>query len=92
MNLVRRHLSIGPVAAFLVVVGATASWACPACYGEAEGPLIDGARVGAWLLIGVVASMWLGFLTFFVYLARRARRFAAEPVGQAMVAAGEGAA
>ncbi|MFN7951192.1 MAG: hypothetical protein U0610_05670 [bacterium] len=68
-----------PLVALLATAALTLSssavWACPACYGEATGPMIDGARLGAWLLIAVVASMWIGFLTFFVYLSRRARRF-----------------
>ncbi len=75
-----------------LAVTSSAAWACPACYSEAQGPPIDAARMGAWLLIGVVASMWAGFLAFFICLARRARRFATEPLGHTMAAAGEGAA
>jgi len=47
--------------------------ACTVCYGEAEGPMIDAARAGVWLLFGLVAAVQVGFVAFFVYLWRRAR-------------------
>ena len=47
--------------------------ACTTCYGDAQGPLIDGARAGVWLLFGLVFTMQAAFATFFVYLWRRGR-------------------
>ena len=49
--------------------------ACSVCYGEAEGPMIDAAKLGVWLLFGLVLSMQLAFFLFFVYLRRRAKRY-----------------
>ena len=47
--------------------------ACTVCYGEAAGPMIDGARAGVWLLFGLVAFVQVSFGAFFVYLWRRTR-------------------
>ena len=48
--------------------------ACSSCFGQAEGPMIDAARMGTWLLLGVVLSVQVAFAAFFVYLHRRAAR------------------
>ena len=48
--------------------------ACAACFGAEDSPMIDGARVGAWVLIGVTVAMQAAFVFFFLYLRRRARR------------------
>ena len=48
--------------------------ACASCFGAADSPLIDGARAGAFFLIGVVVAMQGSFAGFFLYLRRRARR------------------
>lgn len=49
--------------------------ACSVCYGEAQGPMIDAARWGVWLLFGLVGSVQVSFVAFFVYLWRRGRAF-----------------
>ena len=48
--------------------------ACPACFGNAEGPLIDAARLGTFLLLGITLAIQGGFVAFFLYLRRQARR------------------
>ena len=50
--------------------------ACNTCYGDASGPMIDGARLGIWLLLGVTFLVQGAFLAFFLYLRRQARRSA----------------
>jgi hypothetical protein len=45
--------------------------ACTTCYGEAEGPMIDAARAGVFLLFGLVGALQVAFVGFFVYLWRR---------------------
>jgi hypothetical protein len=55
--------------------------ACAACYGDAEGPLIDGARMGVFTLFGFVLAMQIAFGIFFFYLWRRARRFSRQTAG-----------
>lgn len=46
--------------------------ACPSCFGQAEGPLIDAARLGIWLLLAVTLGLQGAFAVFFLYLRRRA--------------------
>lgn len=48
--------------------------ACSVCYGDAEGPMIDAARLGVWLLFGMVAMVQLCFAAFFITLWRRSRK------------------
>ncbi len=62
------------LAALLLAAGATRALACPTCYGDAEGPMIDAARLGMWLLLGVTLAIQGGFIAFFLYLRRQARR------------------
>lgn len=47
---------------------------CPACFGNTEGPMIDAARLGIWLLLGVTLAIQGAFAAFFLYLRRQARR------------------
>lgn len=47
--------------------------ACTVCYGEAEGPMIDAARGGVFVLFGLVGLVQIAFIGFFVCLRRRAR-------------------
>lgn len=64
----------------LLLVSAPAS-ACDACYGAAaDSPMIDGAKIGVFLLLGVTVSVQGGFVAFFVYLRRRARRAVNEEI------------
>jgi heme/copper-type cytochrome/quinol oxidase subunit 3 len=69
---VRRKL-LGALA-LLLVFGSGQALACPTCYGDAEGPMIDAARLGMWLLLGVTFAIQGGFIAFFLYLRRQARR------------------
>ena len=48
--------------------------ACPSCYGQAEGPMIDAARLGIALLLGITLLIQGGFVAFFLYLRRQARK------------------
>ena len=49
---------------------------CPVCFGEAEGPMIDAARLGAWALIGVIFAVQAAFIAFFLHLRKQAQRAA----------------
>jgi hypothetical protein len=55
---------------------ATDVWACPACFGQADGPMADAARVGMWLLLAVTIGLQGAFVAFFLYLRRHATRSA----------------
>jgi len=50
--------------------------ACPACFGAAEAPLIDGARLGVLVLLVILLVVQGGFVGFFLYLYKRAKRVA----------------
>jgi hypothetical protein len=47
--------------------------ACSVCFGEAEGPMIDGARMGVWMLFGLTLLIQGAFGAFFITLYRRSR-------------------
>ena len=54
--------------------------ACAVCVGNTTSSLRTGLGVGILLLLGVTGFMLVCFAAFFVYLARRARSAALEPV------------
>ena len=72
----RRRKKIHPVPVVLALwLGShQVASACSVCYGDADGPMIDAARLGVYLLFGLVLLMQLAFASFFVILWRRARR------------------
>lgn len=71
----RRRKIIHPLVAAVpvCVLASRAAEACAVCYGNAQGPMIDAARMGVWLLFGLVFAVQLGFVLFFIRLRRRAR-------------------
>jgi hypothetical protein len=70
----RRRRTIRPLAVAVAswLLGAHPVPACSACYGEAEGPMLDAARLGVLLLFGLVLAVQLAFVLFFLHLRRRA--------------------
>jgi predicted alpha/beta hydrolase len=70
------------VALLLGVVGAAPALACDVCYGAASSssPLIGGARLGVFLLLGVTVAVLGGFAKFFFYLRNRARQAETEQI------------
>ena len=68
-------------------VAPSAVEACGVCFGEAEGPMIDGARMGVYLLFGLTVAIQVAFGAFFVNLYRRSRDTARrEAVKETMLA------
>ena len=70
----RRKAKMLVTAAVLWLVAHDAVRACQSCYGKAEGAMIDGARMGVFLLVAVTLSVQVGFVAFFFHLRRRARQ------------------
>lgn len=66
----------------LLFASAGRAAACSSCYGLADGPMIDAARLGVWLLLGVTFAVQGGFAAFFIYLRRRAARAASEAIDE----------
>ena len=64
------------------LVGAGPAAACSVCYGAADGgsPLITGARLGVFLILGVTATVLASFAKFFFYLRNRARQTEVEQI------------
>ena len=62
--------------AAVLVGGSSSAFACPVCFGAEETHLIDGARLGVLVMLGVLFAVQGAFAGFFVYLRRRAKRIA----------------
>ena len=64
------------VAVFIVLGSGSNVFACPSCFGAEETSMIDGAKLGIIVMLGITFTVQGGFLGFFLYLRRRARRMA----------------
>ena len=62
--------------AVLVIGGSSSLLACPMCFGAEETTMIDGTRLGILLMLGITFAVQGGFVAFFLYLRRRAKRVA----------------
>jgi hypothetical protein len=63
--------------AVVVMIGGSATvLACPVCFGAEETPLIDGAKLGVLVMLVITLAVQGGFVGFFLYLRRRAKRIA----------------
>jgi len=69
-------------ALLLSALGAVPAAACEVCYGAASSnsPLVSGARLGVFLLLGVTVAVLGGFAKFFFYLRNRARQAEIEQI------------
>jgi hypothetical protein len=47
--------------------------ACSICFGAADGPMLDAARLGVLVMAGVTLATLTAFAMFFVRIARRSR-------------------
>jgi hypothetical protein len=69
-----RQACITAVAVFLG--GGSTLLACPVCFGAEETSMIDGAKLGVLVMLAVLFVVQAGFVGFFLYLRRRAKRIA----------------
>ena len=71
----RRAARIGAFAAAVAIalLAPSGAGACSTCFGAADGPMIDGARMGVWALFGLTVLVQGAFAWFFVTLYRRSR-------------------
>jgi heme/copper-type cytochrome/quinol oxidase subunit 2 len=63
-------------ALFVAIAGATGLLACPLCFGAEETSMIDGTKLGVMVLLAITLVVQGGFVAFFLYLRRRAKRIA----------------
>jgi hypothetical protein len=54
----------------------TAVVACTVCFGAQETSMIDGAKLGVLVMLAVLFAVQGGFVGFFLYLRKRAKRVA----------------
>ena len=71
----RIRRAVATVAA-VVIGGGSSVLACPLCFGAAETPLIDGAKLGVLVLLAVTLTVQGAFVGFFLYLRKRAKHIA----------------
>ena len=50
--------------------------ACTVCFGAEETGIIDGAKLGVLVMLAVLFAVQGGFVGFFLYLRKRAKRMA----------------
>jgi len=79
---VRRRAALGLLAAAVLLSSTGPALACPSCFGQAQGPLVDAARLGIWLLLAVTFCLQGAFAAFFLYLRRRAASGADQPLDE----------
>ncbi len=59
-----------------MIGGATRVLACPVCFGAEETSMIDGAKLGVVVMLAITLVVQGGFVGFFLYLRKRAKRMA----------------
>ncbi len=71
--------SAGQVAAWTFVflcLGGSRLLACPQCFGAEETSTIAGTKLGVLVMLAITLTVQGGFVAFFLYLRRRAKRIA----------------
>jgi hypothetical protein len=63
-------------AAAMVIGSSSSAFACPVCFGALETGMIDGAKLGVLVLLAITLAVQGGFVGFFLYLRKRAKRIA----------------
>jgi len=63
-------------AAFVVIAGGSSVLACPMCFGAEETSMVDGTKLGVLVLLAITLAVQGGFVGFFLYLRKRAKRIA----------------
>ena len=76
MTSVRTRIGAVVTAVAVLINGNASLFACPNCFGAEETALIDGTRLGIMAMLLVLFAVQGGFLGFFLYLRKRARRIA----------------
>ena len=61
-------------AAAVLIGGSSSALACPLCFGAAETSMIEGSRLGVLVMLAVLFAVQGGFLGFFLYLRKHAKR------------------
>ena len=60
----------------VLIFGSSSVLACPLCFGAEESSMIDGSRLGVLVMLAILFAVQGGFVGFFLYLRKRAKRIA----------------
>ena len=74
--------TVATTVALVVLAGGARILACPMCFGADETSMIDGTKIGIFVLLGITLSVQGAFAGFFFYLRNRARRRADADLDQ----------
>ena len=69
-----RVIQVFATVAFVVLAGDANLFACPMCFGAEETTMIKGTRLGILVMLGITFAVQGGFLAFFLYLRKHAKR------------------
>jgi len=63
-------------AAAVMIGGSASVLACPMCFGAEETSMVDGTKLGVLVMLAITLAVQGGFVGFFLYLRKRAKRIA----------------
>ena len=63
-------------AAAVMIGGGSSVLACPLCFGAEETSMLDGTKLGVLVMLAITLVVQGGFVGFFLYLRKRAKRIA----------------
>lgn len=71
----RWRLQLAVTTAVAVVAGGGSTvLACPVCFGADETSMIDATKLGVFVMLAITLAVQGGFVGFFLYLRKRAKR------------------
>jgi hypothetical protein len=76
MSMRLRIVRVLTIASAIAIGGSADVLACPVCFGAEETSMIDGAKLGVLVLLGITLAVQGAFAAFFFYLRKRAKRIA----------------
>ena len=59
-----------------MIFGSASVLACPVCFGAEETSMVDGTKLGVVVMLAITLAVQGGFVGFFFYLRKRAKRIA----------------
>jgi hypothetical protein len=62
--------------ALVLIGGGSSVLACPVCFGAEETSMVDATKVGILVMLAITFAVQSGFVGFFLYLRKRAKRHA----------------
>jgi heme/copper-type cytochrome/quinol oxidase subunit 2 len=63
-------------AAAVMIGGGSSVLACPMCFGADETSMVDGTKLGVFVMLAITLAVQGAFVGFFLYLRKRAKRSA----------------